>query len=383
MERNDTLDFIKFFAIFFVVAIHSGTLKGVELGAVQGDDVDFAIDTFARFAVPFFFVTSGYLFMQKMKDIQEKNKRSASKKQLTYLKKYLMKLVKLYFAWVIFYFMFALVIDVIETEKTREAMIPMLTDFIASFKLESILYYGLDWPQYHLWFLLALIWAILILFVFSKARLLKVLLIVSLGLNIYGLFGQSYSFLYEAPYKTRDALFFALFYVTLGAIMARYYPTVKSIADKIPTKEYVLGVACLSVLQVVEGFITLQIYDGKSENYYITTIPLLIVLFLFVIKHSRIGKNSLFSKIGVNAVGIYVSHVFIMESIRIFMQRLGLTAFEDTVLWKLVFTPMVFIMAYFFYSGLQNGKKIVQSAGKEKTSTTIRNRELEYQQRGG
>ncbi|WP_157724815.1 acyltransferase family protein [Virgibacillus phasianinus] len=355
MERNYSIDFVKFFAIFFVAAIHTGTVSGVQVGSMNGDDIDFFIDSFARFAVPFFFITSGYLFMQKMISIQDSNE-SVLKKQIKYFKKYTVKLIKLYFSWFIFYFLFELITNFIETEKTTEALSSMFVDYINSYNFMDIFYYGSDSPQYHLWFLPALIWAIIIVFIFMKMRLLKVLFIVSLGLHIYGLFGQSYSAFHEVTLNTCDAIFFALFYITMGALFAKYYDQVKVFAYKIVNIEYLILLIILSFVQVLEAFVTMKIFSGNAQNYFITTIPLIIILFLAIIKHPNIGRNTFISKIGANAVGIYVSHVFIMFFIRILMDRFGLTAIQDTVTWKILFTPAVFFIAYFFYAGIQKFK---------------------------
>ncbi|WP_430871731.1 acyltransferase family protein, partial [Escherichia coli] len=57
MQRNYAIDFIKFFAILAVVIIHTFPSND-QLGY-------FVLDNLSRFAVPFFFVASGYLFSLK------------------------------------------------------------------------------------------------------------------------------------------------------------------------------------------------------------------------------------------------------------------------------------------------------------------------------
>ncbi|GAB4074567.1 acyltransferase family protein [Barrientosiimonas marina] len=354
MERNNMIDYVKGFAILFVVAIHTKAVQGAHLGIIDGDDANFIINTLARFAVPFFFAASGYLFVQKLNTIQRDNKNA---EQVQYAKKYIRKLIKLYLAWFIFYFLFELAVNFIETEKNSAALWNMFTNYIDHFSLWSFIYLGDGWPVYHLWFLPALIWAILILFLFIQMRLIRVLFVVSIGLHLIGLFGQSYSFLFDIPFNTRDGIFFALFYVTLGGMMAKY-PVFASFARKMPTRSAVIWLGILSCVQILEGFITLQVYDGKAENYFISTIPLVIVLFLLVIKHNQMGKGSVMAKIGAKAVGIYVSHVFIMASIHILMHRMGLTMVEDWLLWKVIITPIVLLLAFIFYNLLQNGKKL-------------------------
>ncbi|MEC5425945.1 acyltransferase [Virgibacillus sp. C22-A2] len=249
MERNYSLDFIKFFAILAVVAIHTGTVRGVQIGGIHGDDVDFVIDTLARFAVPFFFVASGYLLVQRMKEIAQKHPRETMKPQLDYFRKYTIKLVKLWFAWFVFYFLFDLSIKFIETEKTAPALQTMIIDYAANIFTFDLIYYGAGHSQYHLWFLLALIWSVIILFIFMKLKLLPYLVIISLGLNIFGLFGQSYSSFYEVTVNTRDALFFGLFYTSLGGIMGAYAQKIREIAVKVPTFLYAILLLLLAAAQ--------------------------------------------------------------------------------------------------------------------------------------
>lgn len=74
MERNYSIDFIKFFATVFVVCIHVNPSHDDFFLGNQENVLDVIVDTFARFAVPFFFIVSGYLFMNK---IQKHPKPSA------------------------------------------------------------------------------------------------------------------------------------------------------------------------------------------------------------------------------------------------------------------------------------------------------------------
>lgn len=86
MERNYAIDFIKFFAILAVVIIHTFP-SDHQLGY-------FIFDNFSRFAVPFFFASSGYLFGLKVIN---------NPKSVVYFKRYLMKILKIYVCWLMFY----------------------------------------------------------------------------------------------------------------------------------------------------------------------------------------------------------------------------------------------------------------------------------------
>ncbi|CDQ38353.1 MULTISPECIES: acyltransferase [Virgibacillus] len=360
MGRNYSIDYFKFYAIFAVVCIHTGTLSDTKLGNIAGDDIDFVIDTLARFAVPFFFVVSGYLFISKLKSIQQQHDKPFVY-QWAYFKKYTWKLVKLWLAWFFFYYLFSLGIKFIDTPKTIPALQEMFWNYTKDVFTLDLFYYGAGFTQYHLWFLLALIWSVSLLFLFTKCRLLRILFLISLGLNLVGLFGQSYTSFFEVPINTRDTLFFALFYISLGGIFAQYVEKWKKLSDRIPVFIYVGLLLLFAITQVGEGFITLRLMDGEEGNYYLSTIPFLVTLFLFILRYDQIGKGSLISKIGSNAVGIYVSHVFVMESVRMLMKSYGYQDMLETLEWNLLFTPLVFILAYLMYSGLQKGKLVLKN----------------------
>ncbi|MEC5425944.1 hypothetical protein QGM71_21055 [Virgibacillus sp. C22-A2] len=102
------------------------------------------------------------------------------------------------------------------------------------------------------------------------------------------------------------------------------------------------------------------------------TIPLIFVLLLAIMKHNNLGKNTFVSKIGANAVGIYVSHVFVMEVIRIIMTRVDLAHVQDTLIWKVTFTPAVFILAYILYGQKSKQKQILGLYLNAKFSQTSR-----------
>jgi len=86
MKRNYAIDFIKFFAILAVVFIHTFPSDN-QMGY-------FVLDNLSRFAVPFFFVASGYLFGLKVSD---------NTLSFAYFKKYITKILKIYVSWLIFY----------------------------------------------------------------------------------------------------------------------------------------------------------------------------------------------------------------------------------------------------------------------------------------
>jgi fucose 4-O-acetylase-like acetyltransferase len=328
MERNYAIDFIKFFAILAVVAIHT-VPKDHLIGL-------FILDNVSRFAVPFFFVTSGYLFGKKVINHKE---------SIGYLKKYVTKILKLYVCWLVFYTIYDVLVIYIKGSNIQNE----LTKYFDQFTLLNLLYYGKGTSGYQLWFLPALIWSILILYVFFRWKHVTMLLIISFGLNLLGLFGQSYSIFFEIPVSTRDSLFIGLLYTTLGFFFALKITFSRQRHHHI----YLYLFFLFSILQVVEGYILNKVLSGDHGEYFLSTIFVTASLFSYVLTNKQLGKGLFITKIGGNALSIYIIHVFFIDIIDITLNYLGLNHLSDHFVWKLFDTLLVFILSYISYNLLQ------------------------------
>ncbi|KKI89358.1 hypothetical protein WQ54_26125 [Bacillus sp. SA1-12] len=332
MDRNYAIDFIKFFAILAVVAIHT-----VPKDSIMGL---FVLDNLSRFAVPFFFVTSGYLFGKKMK---------RAEKTFGYFKRYVFKILKLYVCWVIFYAIYDILLLVFSShDLQREVM-----DYVKNFTLLNVLYYGKGTSGYQLWFLTALIWSITINYLFFKIKKIDILILVALVLNIIGLFGQSYSIIYEFPLNTRDALFIGLFYTTLGFFFAL---KLEQNVNHFSRKTSLTYISLFCILQVIEGFILEKLIGAKYGEYFISTIFLTCFLFSYILTNKHLGKDMFITKIGANALGIYAIHVFFIDLVDKTLLFLHLNSLSEHFAWKLVDTVIVFSLSYLAYGFLQHVK---------------------------
>lgn len=336
MERNYAIDFIKFFAILAVVVIHT-VPKDHLIGL-------FILDNLSRFAVPFFFVTSGYLFGKKVMD---------HKNPSEYFKKYVIRIAKLYVCWLVFYTIY----DVLIICQNGSEVQQELTKYFDEFTLLNILYYGKGTSGYQLWFLTALIWSMIILYGFFRLKKVTTLLIISLVLNLIGLFGQSYSIFFEIPISTRDALFIGLFYTTLGFFFAYYIEGKYQEALQRSNKTYLSLFVFFSILQVIEGYMVDKVLSGSYGEYFISTIFLTTSLFLYVLTNQQLGKGWFLTKIGGNALGIYIIHVFFIDIIDMTLAFLDLNHLSDHLAWKLFDTLLVFSLSYLSYTFLQYVKK--------------------------
>ncbi|WP_158553577.1 acyltransferase [Peribacillus saganii] len=341
MERNYAIDLVKFFAIFAVVVIHTFPADH-EIGY-------FSLDNLSRFAVPFFFAASGYLFGSKIQN---------SSRQQQYLSKYMMKILKLYIYWFLFYFLYDILMMYFDGHFQAE-----WNKYREEFTLLNLVYYGRGTSGYQLWFLPALMWSVLAIFTFYRLKIIHFLFVSSLTLNIIGVFGQSYSVFYQLEVETtRDALFFGLFYTTLGFMFAIGIQKVSQLSLKI----ILLLLIAFSFLQLGESYLIDKILEGSHGEYFISTIFLTTALFLLVMKCVHLGKGWLITKIGGRSLGIYVIHVFFINLVTIARESLGLNHLIDNLLWNISIAIFIFLVSYIAYQLLQNAEQTIQQkfAGK-------------------
>ncbi|MGG1638201.1 acyltransferase [Paenibacillus sp. NRS-1760] len=346
MERVYSIDYIKFFAIFAVVIIHTTTVD-TQLGLI--------LNTISRFAVPFFFVASGYLVGQKL--------LKSNIDGLSYVKKYLMKTTKIFGSWLLIYVVYDLLIStLVNLQNGKDVQQGIINYFNEGFNVLNIFYYGTFSSGYQLWFLPALIWSTIIVFLFHKLNQIKLLLVISLLLNLVGLFGQAYSgvWSFSIPISTQDTLFFGLFYTSLGFFIAKYYQAVKL---KLSNWTYAVLIFVFLSLQISESWML----DSPS-GYFISTIFLTISIFLFVLNNKPLGQNALISKIGSQSLGIYVMHVLVISLINFGLSTLNLSAVKEMVLFEILFAPVVFVISYFAYNVLQKLKYMVVKPESKKSN---------------
>ncbi|MGG4490853.1 acyltransferase [Metabacillus idriensis] len=337
MERNYAIDFIKFFAIFAVVVIHTFPLDSrIEW---------FVLDNLSRFAVPFFFVASGYLFGNKIINTRE---------SVLYFRRYVIKIVKIYVCWLIFYTIYdVLVIYLGDSDVLQELM-----KYFDEFTLLNLLYYGKGTSGYQLWFLTSLIWSIIILFIAYRLKKINVLLTLSFILNIIGLFGQSYSMFFNLPISSRDAIFLGLFYTTLGCFFALHSQMIKSL--KINAAAFFYLFLVFSFLQVMEGYTLEKGLSGSHGEYFISTIFLTVFLFSFALNNSQLGKGMLITKIGSNALGIYIIHVFFIKVMDMLVTILRLKSMTENSIWPQLYSLFIFVISYLAYNGIQSIKLTIR-----------------------
>lgn len=341
-ERNYSIDSLKFFCIFGVICIHTAPFKGMELIFTGSQYLSIIINTVARVSVPIFFISSGYLFYER-----------CSKE---YTKKYTMKLLKVLIIWSIVYILYDIVLIISENISNSREIFTGIWQYISDFNILDI-YYATGIIHYHLWYLTVMIITQPLLYLIIKNKLLDKAIILGLFLNIVGVLIPVLINI-DLWYNVRDVIFFSIFYCMLGSIIKKYEELITEKVDNILYIKYIAIIVLGFMISIVERKIYISRFNGAGD-YYLSTIPLSIILFCLCLKNKNLFKNTIIEKIGRNTLGIYVIHPLIMNIVMLGINKFNIDWLRDTVLWQVLYSPMILILSYIMYDFLMIIKEYI------------------------
>lgn len=290
-HRFNGIDLVKFICAYMVCSIH---IEPINIGA--GDPwyfttINFWIQQyFCRLAVPFFFVTSGFLLFRKI-DLSDPDKGR--------IKGYCMKLLRLYGTWAF------------------------------------LLFIGMTG---HLWYLGALVLSVIIIYMLLKKSVsLKWLVVIAVIAFIIGLLGDNYyditvalrnntvidyiAAFYERVFRTtRNGVFFGLIYVMIGILFAH-----KRIVMK--TWVAVLGFVASLALLGVEMYLLKHHMHMRNYNMAIMHLPVIFFLFYLAL-HLNLKDRPIYGTLRVAGMLIFFLHRLVL----FFVQYAFLVIYNHTEL---------------------------------------------------
>lgn len=288
------IDVMKIVCAILVVCVHTGPLLSIN------EEMNFfLVQVLARCAVPFFFLSSAFFLFKKI-DLSVSLK---AKKNLDVLKKYVVHIAKMYGFWTLFYLPIQLIIWIVN-----------------GFSLHSILLYIRDFffrgSYYHLWFLPALLFAVVfVYFLLTKIKEKEVwkisLVLYGIGMliNVYGdvlvnipLLGVLINVYLKLFATSRNGLFFGCIYVVMGYMLAKkeFIQNAKSLYPK-----WILSF----VLLVCEVYFILKLGCMNDLTcMYIMLLPFVYSMFEILLSFTSLNKgNSLLRN---SSTLLYVVHCF-------------------------------------------------------------------------
>lgn len=290
-----SLDVAKFICAVFVVMIHTPPLADINKYLNYG-----IINYIARLAVPFFFVTSGYLCFRKT---------SYEKFDFNVPKRYALKILKLYILWTLIYIIPFFYKSIY---KCKKGYIYGLLSAIRTFIFSG---------YHHLWYLSALVVAVLLVgLAVEKQFKMRTIIVIGIILYMLGLLGQSYFFLIK-PLKefpviwealrlfkkviatTRNGIFEGVIYVSIGMLFAY-----KKIVFKY--RYAVIGFSVSMLMWLIEVFVIKYYELYYARDYYIFLLPAVFFLF-YLVTHFDLKQTKITNQLRMYSMLIYFIHSWI------------------------------------------------------------------------
>lgn len=310
MQVLKYIDYFRMAAAILVVAIHTSPLLSFN------ETGDFILTRIAaRIAVPFFFMVSGFLLFGRNAEGRERN---GEKKRIY---EFLIRTLKLYIIAIVLYLPLNIYMGYFNKE------------FIFINLIKDIFING---TIYHLWYLPAAITGAVLTWVCINRLGYKKAFIVTLGLYLIGIFGDSYyksiaaiprgqdfyKFLFQFFDYTRNGLFFAPLFFIMGGLAGKRKSVLK------PRLLWILFMGSMAFM-LVEGLLLRHFKIQRHDSMYFMLIPTMYFLFQLLI--SEEGKGNLrrktnntkpFRKI---SMVIYLIHPWVIVGIRMIAKAAGLT----------------------------------------------------------
>ena len=319
VKRHDAVNILRMVCAYLVIVIHLMAFQ------VFGDGARYVTSEFiCRIAVPFFFITAGYFFYPKV------NKEG-------YLKKYLLKLIKVYVIALI------VCLSIYSVQGFQELYQYFSTGGIRNL-LVTFLVNGMPGT---LWYFPALIVSIAFVYIFLKKDLIKPLIIISSILLLIGLMGDSYyGIIVNTPFlsivdgynvifdSTRNGITFGVPFITIGALINR---------NKLDEKIKKPGILLLLTGVVFGGEAYFLMHSGIPKDYNIYFSAALFVPVLFIVAlNSKIKlSEKVSSYMREMSLWIYVYHILIQT-----LLFYGNIIIENTLVMYLLVSTIVTLLAF-------------------------------------
>lgn len=309
-HKIPSLEFVRLLSMIAIVAIHSGLLMEFPLINEQ-PLLGNIVNQISRFAVPFFFIVSGFLIYPKL-----------IATPISTAQRYCLPLFRVWFIWSIICLLLPMNLATVLAKGYWAERIGYW-NWLSQNLLNSLLEGGLV----HLWFLPALIIAVFIIAILLHFKLRKLIMPISVALYLYGVLAGSYTSITDltAPFFTRNGPFFATLLVAIGFEIRR--------------KEFKLSAFSAAIIMCIGMFGHLiEAYwlsnhgvNFNSHDFLFFTPLWGVGLVMFLLAKPNLGNNRLVHYLNVSILGIYVSHLSIIIILSNISREFALTGLPKDI----------------------------------------------------
>ncbi|MDD9196928.1 acyltransferase family protein [Aliivibrio sp. S3MY1] len=311
-QKIASLELGRLIALFAIIALHSQ----VFMTYLLMDDIPvfgYAFNQFTRFAVPFFFILSGYFIQPKLMHDPLKTIQS-----------YCAPLLKIWLVWSAL----SLALPFHWKKVAEHGYLTERTGYwnwLTQNPLNAIMEGGMV----HLWFIPALIIAVAIIGLFVHFNKATWLIPIAVILYLYGLAGGSYQTLTDVwtPFFTRNGPFFSTLMVVIGFELRRRSITLSS------TKATLLLLTGFAIHFSEAYWLTTFDVPFNLHDFLIGTPLIGIGLFFLLLSKPRLGHHPITFTLSKHVLGIYVCHLLFVVVFLNITGMMGLTlALRDFVI---------------------------------------------------
>ena len=327
-RRFNSLDVFKLIMAICVVAIHTEPLNGCKISLINE-----IYDSFVRMGVPFFFLASGYLMANKMKEPYEEK----SNKEIVL--KSLLRILKMYLLWSIIYLPLAVMHFYSAKIPPAKAAISYVSDLI---------FVGEHYNSWPLWYLLSTAYSLLfVMLLFRRKMNIDRLLIVAaivMGISIAisyfadqggeltGTAGVLHHIIINTIKSGR--LLTGFFYIPLG--MKLYQ---KKIRIGLAWMLLILGFAC----------------NVAITNTYLSTLLLVVssVGLFCVVESIKLEDSAIYPVLRKMSTIVYLTHMYVWTAYYLLIYRKKTYGVDSFIFTSVLCCIMALMFIYFDYKRKQ------------------------------
>ncbi len=335
MSRNQGVDALRTLAIIAVIAIHTTPFESPASPIGRAFDLATVINQSARFAVPFFYVVSGYYWARKVSEAGQVTRPT------------LQMVRRIGFLWLVWSAIYLLPFNIVDALQ-HGALGPLkVVYWHLAQALDKPLIALLEGTRPHLWFLVGLLFSVSLCSLLLHFELRAGLVVLAAVLYAIGLAGTAYS---PAPFGFRidssfrnGHLFAPAFFVT-GYFLQRRNLTAGWLRAGLLLASAGLLLHFLEV-RAIHG-----VWGTPLERDYVAGTYLLGVgVALMALSGARlsgpaaVAAVAVVAEVGPSMLGIYVSHIMFVEMLQPLDRR-----FTGAPAWEVAYVAVVFLLSWLF-----------------------------------
>ena len=312
-QRSLGIDSMRFVACVAVILLHCFPTTGL---------LKTLVDQTARFAVPFFFITSGHFLAAKLQ-------RSDTPR--VYLS-YMQKIVGLYLAWSLIYFLDP------PLRGNWGVVYQGRWEAFVQQPWEELWFVGISG---HFWFFISLTLTVLVFMVF-RLRYRFAFLVVAAGLYLVGVLGGAYTSTpvgLDLGINTRNFIFFSALPFAVGVIL-------RTQSLRFTMREALLITLVGWVGHFGEAGLLQTFFATELQDYGFSTVLMGIGVFLLAQQDIAALTTDRLAQLGKLTLGVYAIHILVAQRLHVLYVAPLTEAWF--VVWPLLVLAFSLLLTLFF-----------------------------------